>query len=159
MAEHAWTIGFHAVLALLDGDRPVDAVWLQRGRRDRRSARVIEAARARGLRVDMVPRARLDKIAGQTPHNGVAARAAAVAYRPLEDLIAKPDAPGKVVLLDDLMDPHNLGAVIRSAAAFALDGVVVAGPSAPPLGGTVAAASAGHLERVPLARVKVAADA
>jgi 23S rRNA (guanosine2251-2'-O)-methyltransferase len=159
MAEPVWTVGFHAVLGLLESDRPVDAVWLLRGRRDRRGRQIMEAARRRGLRVDLVPRPRLDKVAGNTPHNGVAARAAAVSYRSVEDLIAAEGVPGRVLLLDDVTDPHNLGAVLRSAAAFAVDGVVVAGPSTPPLGGTVAKASAGHLDRVPMARATVAADA
>jgi 23S rRNA (guanosine2251-2'-O)-methyltransferase len=77
----------------------------------------------------------------------------------VEDLIAEEGEPGRLVLLDSIDDPHNLGAVVRSAAAFGIDGVIVAGPSAPPLGGAAAKAAAGHLERVPVARVNVAADA
>ena len=61
--------------------------------------------------------------------------------------------------MDDVTDPHNLGALVRVAAAFAVDGMVVAGPHPPPLSGAVAKAAAGLLERVPLARVTVAADA
>jgi 23S rRNA (guanosine2251-2'-O)-methyltransferase len=64
-----------------------------------------------------------------------------------------------IVVLDDVADPHNLGAVLRTTAAFAVDGVVIAGPSAPPLGGAVAKAAAGLLGRVPMARVSVGADA
>jgi 23S rRNA (guanosine2251-2'-O)-methyltransferase len=159
MDEVTWTVGFHAVLGLLESGRPVDAVWVQRGKRDRRSARIMEAAKNRGLRVDLVPRQRLDGVAGTVPHNGFGARAAAVQYTAIEALIAPPELPARVVLLDHITDPHNLGAVIRSAVAFEVDGLVVAGPAAPPLAGAVAAASAGYLDRVPLARSRVAADA
>ena len=68
-------------------------------------------------------------------HNGCAVRSAPISFVPLEDLISNVDEPGRVLLLDDVLDPHNVGAVVRTAAAFAVDGLVIAGPSAPPLGG------------------------
>jgi len=157
--EVTWIVGFHAVLGALEGGRPVELVWLQRGRRDRRTRRVFEAARQRGVVVRQVDRRQLEEVADGVPHNGCAARSAPVAYRQLEELVRPSENRGRLVLLDDVDDPHNVGAVIRTAAAFALDGVVVAGPSAPPLGGALAKAAAGHLDRVPLARARVAADA
>jgi 23S rRNA (guanosine2251-2'-O)-methyltransferase len=86
-------------------------------------------------------------------------RSAPIAFVPLEDLISDADEPGRVLLLDDVLDPHNVGAVVRTAAAFGVDGLVIAGPSAPPLGGAVAKAAAGQLGRVKIAREQVAADA
>lgn len=159
MTAGRWIVGVHGVLAALEGERPVDVVWLQQGRRDRRMAAVAEAARQRGIPVRAVPRARLDEVAGGGPHTGCAARTAPIAYRNLEELIAPAATAARLVVLDHLLDPHNLGAVVRSAAAFAVDGVVIAGPSAPPLDGAAERAAAGHLGRVPLARVNVAADA
>lgn len=159
MSEGLWTVGFHAVLAVLESDQSVDALWLQQDRRDQRAKKIIAAARRRGIRWDAVPRARLDRVAEGVVHNGCAVRSAPVDFVDLEDMMALEGAPGRIVLLDDIDDPHNLGAVIRTAAALAIDGVVIAGPSAPPLGGAVAKAAAGLLGRVPVARVKVAADA
>lgn len=159
MTAGSWIVGVHGVLAALEGGRPVDLVWLQQGRRDRRMAAVAEAARQRGVPVRSVPRARLDEVAAGGPHTGCAARSAPIAFRSLEELVAPSGAPSRLVVLDHLLDPHNLGAVVRSAAAFAVDGIVVAGPSAPPLDGAAERAAAGHLGRVPLARVNVAADA
>lgn len=159
MSEGLWTVGFHAVLAVLESDQSVDALWLQQDRRDQRAKKIIAAARRRGIRWDVVPRARLDRVAEGVVHNGCAVRSAPVDFVDLEDMMALEGAPGRIVLLDDIDDPHNLGAVIRTAAALAIDGVVIAGPSAPPLGGAVAKAAAGLLGRVPVARVKVAADA
>jgi 23S rRNA (guanosine2251-2'-O)-methyltransferase len=159
MGETDWIVGFHAVVAGLEGDRSAEQLWLQDGRRDGRLGRLEAMARSRGVPVRRVPRKRLDDIASGQPHNGCALRAAPVGLVTLDELVRPEGEPGRLALLDSVDDPHNLGAVVRSAAAFGLDGVIVAGPSAPPLGGAAARAAAGHLERVPLVRVNVAADA
>jgi 23S rRNA (guanosine2251-2'-O)-methyltransferase len=157
--DTGWVVGYHAVLAGLEGDRPAEQLWLQDGRRDGRLRRLEAAARESGVPVRRVPRRRLDELAAGQPHNGCALRAAPVRLATLDGLIRPPGEPARLVLLDTVDDPHNVGAVIRSAAAFAVDGVIVAGPTAPPLGGAAAKAAAGHLERVPVARTNVAADA
>ncbi len=160
MAEDSgWVFGFHAVRAVLASQRPVEVVWLQQGRRDRRTREVFQAAKERGVTIREVPRQRLENAAGGVPHNGCGARTAPVALHDLSDLIAEEGAGGRLLLLDSVTDPHNLGAVIRTAAAFAVDGLVIAGPSPPPLGGAVARAAAGHLETIPIALTRVAADA
>ena len=159
MGSDLWTVGFHAVLGVLESSQPVDVLWIQKDRRDRRMQRIRTAARSRGVRFDLVPRARLDGVADGVAHNGCAVRSAPVAFVELEDLIRGEGEPSRLLLVDDLSDPHNLGAVLRTTAAFLIDGVVIAGPSAPPLGGAVAKAAAGLLGRVPLARARVAADA
>jgi 23S rRNA (guanosine2251-2'-O)-methyltransferase len=86
-------------------------------------------------------------------------RSAPIAFVEIEDLVGPGAEPSRLLLVDGLSDPHNLGAVLRTAAALAIDGIVIAGHSAPPLGGGVAKTAAGQLGRVPLARVRVAADA
>jgi 23S rRNA (guanosine2251-2'-O)-methyltransferase len=159
MSEDLWTVGFHAVLGVLEDGRPVDVLWLQKDRRDRRMQRVRDLARSKGVRYDLVPRSRIDGVADGVAHNGFAVRSAPVAFVDLDDLVRAEGEPSRILLVDDLSDPHNLGAVMRTAAAFSIDGVVIAGPSAPPLGGAVAKAAAGLLGRVSLARVRVAADA
>jgi 23S rRNA (guanosine2251-2'-O)-methyltransferase len=159
MTDDLWTVGFHAVLSVLESRRPVDALWIQRGRHDERTGQVIASARRRGIRYDLVSRQRLESVADGVAHNGCAVRSAPIAFADLDEFCTGSDAPARVVLLDDVTDPHNLGAVLRTAAAFAVDGVVIAGPSAPPLGGAVSKAAAGLLGRVPIARAKVAADA
>ncbi len=154
-----WIVGYHAVLGALRSGRSIEMVWLQQGRRDRRMQDLRAAAREAGVVTRWVPRRRLDEVAGGSPHNGCAARSAPLALAGLDDLMTASGAPGRVLLLDDVTDPHNLGAAIRSAAAFGVDGVVIAGPTAPPLSGAVARSAAGLLERVPLVRVSAAADA
>jgi 23S rRNA (guanosine2251-2'-O)-methyltransferase len=157
-SDSEWVVGFHAVLGALSSERPVEVVWLQKGRRDARLQRLLDAARERGVAARWVPRVRLDELAGDSPHNGCAARCGPQAFARLDDVIAAEGMPGRLLLVDDVTDPHNLGALIRTAAAFAVDGVIVAGPSAPPLGGAAARAAAGLLGRVPLVRATVAAD-
>ncbi len=159
MTENGWLVGHHAVAAALAEGRSADLLCLLEGRRDRRVRELLAAARKRGLPVKFVNRARLDEVAGGVPHNGCALRAAPIGWAELESLVAPAGAPGQLLLVDGVADPHNLGAVIRTAAALGLDGLIVAGPSAPPLAGAVATAAAGQLERLPLARVTVAADA
>ena len=159
MNDSEWVVGFHAVLAILEANRPVELIWLQDGRRDSRLGKVERIARDRGLPLRRVPKRRLDEVALGHPHNGCALRSAPVALRGIEEIIRPDGEPAAVVLLDTIDDPHNLGAVVRSAAAFGIDGIILAGPSAPPLGGAAAKAAAGHLERVPVVRVNVAADA
>jgi 23S rRNA (guanosine2251-2'-O)-methyltransferase len=158
MAEADWVVGFHAVLGAVESTRAVETVWLQQGRRDQRLHRLEETARLRGVATRWVPRRRLDEIAGDRPHNGCAARCGPVPLAMLDELIAPAEAPARLLLLDSVTDPHNLGAAIRTAVAFAVDGVIIAGPSAPPLGGAVARAAVGLLERIPLARTTVAGD-
>jgi 23S rRNA (guanosine2251-2'-O)-methyltransferase len=159
MQDSNWIFGYHAVLGALMSGRPIEAVWLQKGRRDQRLQQLLDAARERGVATRWVPRQRLDDLAGSIPHNGCAARGGPVAFAGLDDVVKAEGEPGKLLLVDDVIDPHNLGAVIRTAAAFGVDGLIIAGPSAPPLGGAVAKAAAGLVDRLPLVRTNVAADA
>jgi 23S rRNA (guanosine2251-2'-O)-methyltransferase len=154
-----WVVGYHAVVGALESGRPVEQVWLQQGRRDQRLLKLRQLAQERGVVSRWVSRRRLDELAQGAPHNGCAARCGEVPLVGLDELMKSGDAPGRLLLLDDLTDPHNLGAAIRSAAAFGIDGVIVAGPSAPPLGGAAARAAAGLMGRVPIVRSNVAADA
>ncbi len=158
MSESQWVVGFHAVLGLLESLQAVEVVWIQDGRRDHRVRAIVSKARAGGVDVRFVPSGRLKEIAGSVAHNGCAARTGPVSLREIDDCITPEGSPGKLLLLDDVADPQNLGAVIRSAAAFGVDGMIIAGPQAPPLGGAVAKAAAGHVHSVPLVRAKVAAD-
>jgi 23S rRNA (guanosine2251-2'-O)-methyltransferase len=159
MRSDEWTVGYHAVLSLLESGSAVDRLLVQRGRRDQRVERLVQLARGRGLPCDFVPRENLDRVAGGVPHNGCAARSAPVAFADLDALVRDEGQTGRLILLDNIDDPRNAGAVVRCAAAFGLDGLILAGHAVPPLGGAMAKAAAGYLARVPVARVRVAADA
>ncbi len=157
--EVAWLSGVHAVVAALEAGRPIDLVWIQKGRKGQRIQRIVELAAERNVPVRFVPRVDLERVARGSAHAGVAARSAPRAFVALESLVRPAGSKGRLLVLDSVTDPHNVGAVIRSAAAFGIDGVVLAGRGVPPLSGAVAAAAAGHLETVPVARASVAGDA
>jgi 23S rRNA (guanosine2251-2'-O)-methyltransferase len=159
-----WLYGRHAVTAALANPR----------RRIRRlvaltdavgdAVALIAAARARvpeGLQPETVPREALEGLLPEgAVHQGLALAAATLPPPALKDVIAAagPDAGGNaatqiVVLLDQVTDPHNVGAVLRSAAAFGALAVIVPEHGAPPLTGALAKAASGAVEHVPFVRV------
>jgi 23S rRNA (guanosine2251-2'-O)-methyltransferase len=143
--------GFHPVREALE-KRPksIEALLLQAGRRDARMAEVEAAARAAGVPVRLVPREELDRAAGRA-HNGVAIRIASRDYDPLEACMEGPKGERLVLFLDEVTDPGNLGAIVRSAAALGA-AVVLPERHAAPLSEVVAKASAGAIERVRIGR-------
>lgn len=146
-------MGFHPVLAALQHEAArVEVVWLGEGVGGRRAQEVLALARSQGIRFAVVPRKELDRVAGGVAHNGFAARLAPVPLASPSQLLRQP-SPLCLLGLDGVQDPHNLGAVVRVAAAFRLGGLVVAGPHPPPLGGATAKVAAGTLPLVSIAKV------
>jgi 23S rRNA (guanosine2251-2'-O)-methyltransferase len=109
-----------------------------------------------GLRVDRVHRDRLDRLAEGGVHQGVVAEAREFEYHSLEELMAlaaSAEAPPLLVLLDGIQDPHNLGAIVRSAHALGAQGVVLTRDRAASVTAAVIKASAGAVLHTPVARV------
>jgi len=140
--------GKHAVAAALDNpERTVIRAWATR-----EAADSMQFPRDLPLTLaDAADLARL--VARDAPHQGLVIEVEPLAERWLDDLLG--DAPdGSVLLvLDQVTDPHNVGAILRSAAAFAVAGIVTQDRHSPPEGGVVAKAASGALERVPWVRV------
>ena len=111
-----------------------------------------EAASARGIVVETRTRAELDALAGDARHQGVVALGPPYPEYLLEELLALRDAPF-LVALDEISDPHNFGAILRSALAFGVDGVIAPRHRSAPLTPVVVRASAGATERIRIARV------
>ena len=152
--------GLHPVEeALRAGVRAVDHVSVAREREARRDARVdalLELCRERSVRVHREPREQLTRHAGTDTHQGVVAFLKERAFLALEDLLqAGPGLSGNrfLLALDGVEDPHNLGALLRSADGAGVDGVVLPERRSAPLSGTVAKTSAGASEHVRIARV------
>lgn len=119
-------------------------------------ARILELARAAGVKVRRVERRDLDALAGGAAHQGLGLRLAAAEYVDFSQVLeaARRAGPGGLLLMaDHLQDPHNLGALARSAAAAGAQGLVVPKDRACPLTPAVAKAAAGALERLPVCRV------
>ena len=115
-----------------------------------------------GAVVKRVPANKLQKMCGTPDHQGVAARAAEVAYASLDDLFKAAQAKGEppfLVLCDGVEDPHNLGAIVRSAYLCGAHGVVIPKRGGVGVTGTVMKASAGAAARLPIARVPNLAQA
>jgi 23S rRNA (guanosine2251-2'-O)-methyltransferase len=144
--------GVHPVTEALRAGRPIERVLIARGAKQQRLQPVIEECRERGIPVRFEPREALDRLAHGAAHQGVIALAAEKEYARLEDIVDALDHPGLLVALDGVEDPHNLGAVIRSAHAAGADAVVVPQRRSAGLSETVGKAAAGALEHLPVIR-------
>jgi 23S rRNA (guanosine2251-2'-O)-methyltransferase len=149
--------GIHAVREALESGRALERIVVARGRHGDRIEELVRSAREHGVPVRFEERAQLDRLAGTAQHQGVVALAGAKKAASLEDLLGagagRGENAGLLVLLDGVEDPHNLGAVIRSALASGASGVVLPERRAAGLNETVARAAAGALEHLPVARV------
>src|SRR5688572_10178817 len=138
--------------------RPLEEITIASGAKDARLRELIELARAQGVPVHQAPRVALDKRAGNGAHQGVVARVAAARYIDADDMVETIAArvgmnPEPLALiLDGVEDPHNLGAILRTAECATVDGVFVPERRAVGLTETVAKASAGAVEHVQVAR-------
>lgn len=149
--------GIHAVREALEAGSAFDRIVIAKGRQDSRVEEIVQLARGRGIAVRFEDRGQLDRLANTRDHQGVVAIAAASAAATLEDIISAANQSksqqGLIVLLDGVEDPHNLGAIIRTALAAGAHGVVVPERRAAGLTDTVARASAGALAHLPVAKV------
>jgi len=116
---------------------------------------VARFAHDRGIKVERVPRSTLDRLAQGERHQGVIVQAPPLRILPLAELYSKEhlDHPGLFVALDELTDPHNFGAIVRSAVALGADGVLWPEDKSAPLSPAMARASAGAVEHARLCRV------
>src|SRR6266568_1713074 len=149
--------GLNPVRELLRASAEVSELWLaEGGTRGAAFAELERLARRAEAKVRAAPRAKLDRLAGTDRHQGVVAVVADFRYAELEELLEAAKASGRpplLVVLDGVEDPHNLGAIIRSALALGAHGVVIPKDRAVGVTPAVAKASAGAGEKIPLARV------
>jgi len=151
----SYIYGINAVAeALKARGRAFQWVGVAKERHDLRLQRVIEECRRQGVAVRFLSRAELDDMAGNNAHQGVVAVTSAKQYSGLDDVVAgKRGLYSLVVVLDGVEDPHNLGAILRTADAAGADGVVIPERRAASVTAIVTKASAGASEHLPIARV------
>lgn len=149
--------GRHPVLTALEKKRNLNRIWItSRLRYDPRFHSLILQAKENGTVIDEVEPRRLDQITDQANHQGVAAQVAPYEYSELSDLIerAKSESDQPVIVVaDSITDPHNLGAIIRSAEAIGAQGLVIPQRRATGITSTVLKVAAGALETFTVARV------
>src|SRR5437899_3630851 len=143
-------IGVNPVAEALRARHPLERVLIAKGAGGSRLQEIVEMARRAAVPVRFEPRDSLDRVAGSSAHQGVVAMGAAKQYADLDEIAARARL---LVILDGVEDPHNLGAIIRTAHAAGADAVVIPERRAVGLTDVVAKAAAGALEHLPVVRV------
>lgn len=147
--------GRHSVLEAFRAGRLVERLYVQKGLSDGPVLSIIKEAKKTGTILDFVPKERLDRMSETGRHQGVTAILSAFRYSEMEDifrLAEKKGTPPFVFLLDGIEDPHNLGAIIRTANLAGAHGVIIPKRRAVGLTATVVKASAGAIHYTPVVR-------
>lgn len=149
-------IGRNAVAEALRSGRSIDSLLVARGDRSGSIGKIIAECREKGVVIKQVDEKKLDCMCSGGNHQGVAAWAAAHEYASLDDIFALADKRGEkpfIIICDELYDPRNLGAIIRTADAAGAHGVIVPKRRSASLSYAVSKTACGALEYVPVARV------
>lgn len=147
--------GRNPVREALRSGRPINKILMVKESNSGPMQEIFALAREKGILVQKVHKQNLAKFAPETAHQGVIALVAPKAYVTVEDMIeaVPPGGSPFLLLLDEISDPHNLGAILRTADAAGVHGVIIPRRRSAPLTPTVAKSSAGAIEYVPVARV------
>ena len=148
--------GRNAVMEALKGSSRINRLMVADGSSEGSIRELIAVAKEKGVPVQFLERSKLDSMAKGIRHQGVLAQVSPVEYVELEDILSKAREKQEdpfIILLDELEDPHNLGAILRSADAAGAHGVIIPKRRSCPLSATVAKTSAGAVEHVPVARI------
>ena len=153
--QHDYVIGKNAVIETLKSDRELYKLWMAENTVKGQAQQVIELAKKQNITIQYVPRKKLDQmVTGQ--HQGIVAQVAAYEYAELDDLYQiaeKRNEQPFFIILDEIEDPHNLGSIMRTADAVGAHGIVIPKRRAVGLTTTVAKASTGAIEHIPVAKV------
>ena len=148
--------GRNAVMEAFRSGKTIDRVYVLKGCQDGPINSILREARKHDTLVNFVAKERLDQMSETGKHQGVIASAAAYAYAEVEDMLKLAEEKGEppfLFLLDDIEDPHNLGAIIRTANLAGAHGVIIPKRRAVGLTATVARTSGGALNYTPVAKV------
>lgn len=157
MSYEEYTIeGKNAVLEAFRSGKTIDRVFILDGRHDGPTRSIIKEAKKNDAIVDFVSKDRLNQMSETGNHQGIIAKAAAYEYATVEEILELARAKGEspfIILLDSIQDPHNLGAIIRTANVAGAHGIIIPKRRAVGLTATVAKASAGAINYTPVAKV------
>ncbi len=152
--------GRNSVIEAIKAGRSINKIYLLDGG-DNSIKKIFALAKENKIVVEFVSRAKLDKICTEKNHQGVVAQAAAVQYSTLEEIlnfVAEKNQQPFLILLDELEDPHNFGAILRTADAVGVHGVIIPKRRSVQLNSTVAKISVGAVEYVKVAQVTNVAE-
>ena len=153
MTNEDFVIGRNAVTETLKAGRSVNKILVANGSNNQK---ILALANDSKIIVEFVERSKLDKICGGKNHQGVIAQVAAIQYSTIEEILeiaASKKEPPFIILLDELEDPHNFGAILRTADAVGVHGVIIPKRRSVSLNSTVAKTSAGAVEYVKVAQI------
>ncbi len=148
--------GRNPVSEAVRSNRPIDKILVAKGEKSGAVVGIIAKAKAKQIPIKEVDRTKLDYIAGGSTHQGIVAFAAAKEYSTVEEIFEFAESKGEapfIMVLDEVEDPHNLGAIIRTAECAGVHGVIVPKRRSASLSYTVGKASAGAVEYMRVARV------
>jgi 23S rRNA (guanosine2251-2'-O)-methyltransferase len=153
--SHDYIIGKNPVIEALKSDRDMNKILIAEGSQKGQMQQVIGLAKENHVLVQFVPKKKLDQLV-EGNHQGVVAQVAAYQYAELDDLFAAAEQKNEApffILLDEIEDPHNLGSIMRTADAVGAHGIIIPKRRAVGLTATVAKASTGAIEYIPVVRV------
>lgn len=148
--------GRNSVSEAIKAERPLDSILVARGERTGSIPKILSDAKNADIPVKEVDRKKLDFMCGHGNHQGIVAVGAVKAYSTVDDIFALAEEKGEapfIIVCDEIEDPHNLGAIIRTAEAAGAHGVIVPKRRSAPLSFAVAKTSAGAVEFMHVARV------
>lgn len=152
MSNSRFIFGFHAVISRLrQNPDSIKEIFIDANRRDQRARDLIKLIEAQGVRLIVCDNARLDSMAGNKRHQGVTANIDVTrSYVDIEDVLETLTEPARLLVLDGVQDPHNLGACLRVADAFGVHAVIVPKDRAVGLTATVHKVASGAADTVPV---------
>lgn len=156
MGQQDLIYGRHPVAQMLSAQpEAIEKMWLQEGPAAQapRMLALADEAKRLGVPVTQLSRRAIEQLTGAQTHQGVAIATRAFAYVSVEDMLERAKGPALIVVLDGVQDPHNLGALIRSALALGAHGVIIAKDRACEVTPVAVKASAGATAHLPVARV------
>lgn len=148
--------GRNAVIEAFRAGRTIDKLYIQDGLKDGTISSILRDAKKHDVIVNFVAKEKLDQMSSTRKHQGVIAICSAYAYAEVDDIFAAAEAKGEepfIFILDEIEDPHNLGAIIRTANLCGAHGVIIPKRRASGLTATVVKASAGAVNYTPVAKV------
>lgn len=148
--------GRNPVMEALKSGREIDKILIAKGTEGGSLIKIIGKAKDRGIPIQYVERQKLNEMSSSDVHQGIIATVAAYEYCEVEDILENAKSKGRdpfLLILDEIMDPHNLGSMMRTADAVGVDGIIIPKRRSVGLTSTVAKSSAGAIEYVPVAKV------
>lgn len=150
-----YIIGRNPVLESLKSERDIHKIWIAEGSQKGAVQEIIQMAKKKNIIVQIVPKKKLDDMTSGV-HQGIIAQVAAYQYFEVEDILKRAEERKEnpfILILDEIEDPHNLGSIMRTADAVGVHGIIIPKRRSVGLTATVAKASTGAIEYIPVARV------